>query len=112
MLPVRSTTAAASVSLPSAVAATVRIALTSSAVRICAVPPARSDGVFWEKRTAAAPAIRAAVARHPLGRTPGFYLLARLPRPESLGVAQAESGAIACLVIPPIAEPAVGPGVC
>jgi hypothetical protein len=46
MLPVRSTTAAASVSLLKAVAAIVRTAATSSAARIWAGPPALFEGVF------------------------------------------------------------------
>src|SRR5438128_4624361 len=84
MLPVRSTTAAASVSLPIAAAATVSTARTSSAVRICAAPPARSDGVFWEKRIGAVPSIRAAAARCQLERTSGSYSLS-IKRKVGLG---------------------------
>src|SRR5260370_6410658 len=73
MLPVRSTTAAESVSLPSAVAATVSTARTSSAVSVWAAPPARSDGVFWERRTGVVATMRAAVARYRLSRTREFY---------------------------------------
>ncbi len=50
--PVRSTTAAASVSLSRAPAATFSTASASSAVRICAAPPALSAGRFWESRDA------------------------------------------------------------
>src|SRR5687767_5140160 len=60
MFPVRSTTAAASVSSARAVAATVSTAWTSSAVRMRAGPPARSDEVFCELRGGVASAINAA----------------------------------------------------
>src|SRR5262249_60448413 len=72
MLPVRSTTAAASVSSFSAVATTVSTARTSSAVRIWAGPPALAGGVFVESRAVADTRISAAVAADVTGRTQGF----------------------------------------
>src|SRR4029079_19430779 len=115
MLPVRSTTAADSVSLPSAVAAIVSTARTSSAVRIWAAPPAEADGVFWERRMGAVATIRAAVARYLLSRTPG--ILSQEPgavsaiRPirglagsEPLAVAAAGPGAVAGLVLATVAH--------
>src|SRR5918993_1473129 len=83
MLPVRSTTAAASVSSPNAVAAISRTALTSSAVRMRAGPPARSAGVFWvwtpalaQRRSARA----ATLARGTESRLDLAYLSDEAPR--------------------------------
>src|SRR6476661_6138715 len=96
MLPVRSTTAAASVSLLSAVATIISTARTSSAVRICAGPPALSDGVFWEKSIGPDASTRADVAMTRRNRTPGI-----LPsiHAEALAIAAAEAAAIAGLVV-------------
>src|ERR1700752_5095911 len=88
MLPVRSTTAAASVSLFSADAATVSTARTSSAVRICARPPALSDGVFCENSGAVVRTIALARRkRHTRGLYPFFLLRLPIPIAESPCVA-------------------------
>src|SRR3954453_15235817 len=110
MLPVRSTTAAASVSSPSAVAAVVSTARTSSAVRICAAPPTRPDGVFWERSAEEATRMRtAAAARDLLSRT--RPILPALTRPEPFAVAAAESGAVPRLIVVAIAHGGLIPGV-
>src|SRR6476661_10604935 len=98
MLPVRSTTAAASVSLLSAVATIISTARTSSAVRICAGPPALSDGVFWENSIGPDASTRADVARTRRSRTPGIL---QSIRAEALAIAAAEAAAIAGLVLGP-----------
>src|SRR5687767_15453499 len=83
MFPVRSTTAAASVSSPSAVAAISRTALTSAAVRMRAGPPARSAGVFcvWTPALAQRRSARAAtLTRRTEGRLDLAYLGDEAPR--------------------------------
>src|SRR5215467_10238221 len=95
MLPVRSTTAAPSVSLFSADAATVNTARTSSDVRICAGPPALSDGVFCDRRRGAVATAIAPARKN--RRTRGFYrysgILERQRRLRQDGNPQA-SGAV------------------
>src|SRR3954453_11507731 len=110
MLPERSTTAAGSGSSPGAGPALVIPARTSSAVRICAAPPTRPDGVFWERSAEEATRMRtAAAARDLLRRT--RPILPTLTRPEPFAVAAAEFGAVPRLIVVAIAHGGLIPGV-